>query len=142
MTSPSDWLLLALAHREGRKLTPVQVQKVMFLLGKEMPKIVGADFYKFVPYNYGPFDPAIYRNLEALAEREMVLIEGAGAARSYSVTPLGLHRAKALARDADPKGIEYLRAVVDWAASLSFTGLVRAIYRDYPEFKENSVFSD
>ena len=43
-------------------------------------------------------------------------------------------------REANPRAAAYLDQVVKWALSLSFTQLVRAIYEQYPEMREKSVF--
>jgi hypothetical protein len=55
MTARQDWLLMALAYRNGEPMTPAQIQKAMFLMSAEAPALVGRFFYNFVPYNYGPF---------------------------------------------------------------------------------------
>jgi len=51
MTTRQEWLLIALAHRRGEPMTPVQIQKAMFLMDAEAKHFVGPGFYKFVPYN-------------------------------------------------------------------------------------------
>ena len=55
-------------------------------------------------------------------------------------TPHGATRARELASDAPEEAVEYLRAIVKWAQSLSFSQLVSAIYRMYPDQQANSVF--
>jgi hypothetical protein len=67
MASRDEFLLLALASASDGRLTPVQIQKAMFLLKQEAGQFVGPDFYEFVPYNYGPFNSSIYDDLNALA---------------------------------------------------------------------------
>jgi hypothetical protein len=131
MPERSDWLLLALAHRKGKPLTPAQVQKAMFVLGAEFPRVVGPNFYAFVPYNYGPFDADVYRDLDAFARRGLVTIDGSGSGRSYAATAEGVEASLEIERQLTAStrtAHEYLRRVVDWAASLTFAELVRAIY--------------
>ena len=36
------------------------VQKLLFLLDREAAEIVGGPHFRFVPYNYGPFDKGVY----------------------------------------------------------------------------------
>ena len=142
MISRQDWLLLALARRGDNGLSPVQVQKVMFLIGTELPRAVGSNFYRFKPYNYGPFDRAVYDDLGELARDGFVSIDGSGSWRRYAITANGLARAEEAKSRADRNALTYLDRVVDWVCSLAFTDLIRAIYAKYPSFRVNSVFVD
>lgn len=137
-----EWLLLAISEStEG--LTPVQIQKTLFLLGKERGSLVGSGFYKFKPFNYGPFDVQVYRDADELAAQGLVVILNGGteAVRRYQVTPAGHRAAAELAQGASPDAVEYLKRVVSWVERQSFRGLVEAIYRRYPEQRANSVFA-
>src|SRR5258707_9223608 len=69
-----DWTLLATKFANQSGLSPVQLQKALFLLGKEMPKSVGDDYYHFVPHNYGPFAKDIYSDADALAREGLIAI--------------------------------------------------------------------
>ena len=40
----------------------------------------------------------------------------------------------------DGSAVTYIRAVVQWSQSLSFSNLLRAIYAHYPAYRVNSVF--
>jgi len=142
MTARHEWLLIALAHRRGEVMTPVQVQKAMFLMDAEAKQFVGEKFYQFVPYNYGPFDADVYNDL-ALLEREGLVasVPTDRGWKMFAATPAGVIAAAKVQQGADAKAVAYLQKVVDWVASLSFTALVRAIYEKYPKYKANSVFS-
>jgi uncharacterized protein len=134
--------MLAIGLAKGRGLSPVQLQKVLFLLGKELPFEVGQNFYNFRPYNYGPFNKAVYQDAEALSYAGYVSIANLGRLDEYSATPEGLNYAEQIKQSAPPRGVEYLSKVVEWAQSLTFSALVRAIYQKYPEYRTNSVFQD
>ncbi len=136
-----EWALLAIAAADGAPLEPVQLQKALFLLGKEMPKAVGRDYYRFSPYNYGPFDQLVYADAEALAKRGLVTIDTPRRWAEYAATPEGIQAAKGLAAQV-VDAWDYLRKVVAWARSLTFQQLVRAIYAAYPDQRVNSVFRD
>jgi hypothetical protein len=60
--------------------------------------------------------------------------------RVYRLTASGLQAAAESRAKLNPALVAYLTAVVKWVSSLSFPDLVRAIYKKYPEYKENSVF--
>jgi hypothetical protein len=142
MATRQEWLLLALARRRGQSMSPVQVQKSMFLMLMEARRYLGPGFYNFVPYNYGPFDAEIYQDLERM-ERQGLVRRAPSSDRnwsSFSITAAGIERAQRVQADIDPAAAEFLNRVVDWVCSLSFPALVRAIYERYPAFRANSVF--
>jgi hypothetical protein len=133
--------MLAISYAKGRGLSPVQLQKILFLLGKQLPEEVGSNFYTFEPYNYGPFDRTVYSDASMLAGLGMVTKNDSGRSFwEYAPTAEGLEYAEKLKASAPAKAISYLEKVVPWAQGLSFSALVRAIYAKYPEYKENSVF--
>jgi len=136
-----DWNLLVIAAAEGKPLTPVQLQKSLFVFGEECPQATKHEYYQFVPYHYGPFDSKVYQDAALLCAEGLVYIRpSVGGWREYSATSEGLERAKELEGYLTPKHAEYLHAVVTWARSLTFDQLIRAIYKKYPAYKVNSVF--
>lgn len=137
-----DWTLLAISFANGRGLSAVQLQKALFLLEQDLPKEIGKGFYNFVPYNYGPFDAAVYKDADQLALQGFVNIsQPTGRYNVYNVTPEGALRAKQLEDEAPPRALKHLRNIVAWVQGLTFAELVRAIYTRYPAMKANSVFS-
>jgi hypothetical protein len=124
-------------------MTPVQIQKAMFLMEAEAKQFVGHGFYKFVPYNYGPFDANVYHDLDVLATQRLATSapEPGRGWKMYAATPAGMAAATKAKQGANAKGVAFLEKVVDWVSSLSFPDLVRAIYDKYPKFKANSVFT-
>jgi uncharacterized protein len=139
----SDWTLLAIAAAAGEPLTPVQLQKVLFLLGAQKPQSVGQPFYVFHPYNYGPFSADVYRDADALEQEGLVRIDRSEPGRSWSVyaaTREGLIRATDLIAGLPADLTTYLERLVAWARSLTFQQLVSAVYSAYPEQRANSIF--
>jgi uncharacterized protein YwgA len=137
-------LLLVVASANGEGLSPLQLQKSLFLVGQCGLPELPTDFYEFVPYNYGPFNPAIYGDANSLAEEgllEFINVPGQRWSK-YATTPAGLARAEEIKGDISSEYSKYIRDVVDWVLSLTFSELLRAIYTEYPEFRRNSVFQD
>lgn len=124
-----------------RPLSPVQLQKTLFLIGKNL-KDTPESFYDFEPYHYGPFDAEVYSDAGDLEDEGLVLTVHSTSANwaDRAITPSGLDRVAELKEDLPPHVPKYVDAVVKWAQSLSFSSLVRAIYEHYPEYRENSVF--
>ncbi|HYK53718.1 MAG TPA: hypothetical protein VEV38_09340 [Candidatus Eremiobacteraceae bacterium] len=137
----SDWALLAIAGSPDKRLSPVQIQKTLFLLGKNRPRDVGKAFYSFRPYNYGPFDGHIYDDLRMLCfEGYVRRVKATDTLTEFELTPRGASAARTRAKKAPPRARAYLDKAARWARSVTFAHLVRSIYKLYPEYRENSVF--
>ncbi len=139
-----DWTLLAMALAGGKPLSPVQLQKSVFLFGKLLPdEVLSREFYEFVPYNYGPFCSDVYRDAEELAEEGLAQINAVTthSYSQYSATPEGITGGNRLRDLLPPDAAEHAQVIVDWVRAQSFRGLVSAIYEKYPEFRANSVFT-
>jgi uncharacterized protein len=138
-----DWTLLAICAAGGKGVSPVQLQKVLFLLGRELPHEVSPNFYTFAPYNYGPFSRAIYDDAECLADSGAVAITKVPGENwnRFIATGEGCVRAEEARRSAPKAAAEYLDRAVEWASRQSFQSLVRSIYDKYPDMKVNSVFN-
>jgi hypothetical protein len=145
MSKPTraDWPLLALHAAEDGVLTPVQMQKVLFLLDKQAHELLGAGFYRFEAYNYGPFASQIYSDLnEHARDGKIIFDEAPGKTwNKYVITPLGEVRVAEVIDSVEDNLIEYLEVIVAWAKSLRFSELVGAIYKAYPTYAKNSIFS-
>ena len=139
-----DWTLLAIAFADGMPLSPVQLQKSLFLFGELLPdEVWSEDFYEFEPYNYGPFCSAVYRDAEALAEAGLVqIIPSAQGYLQYSATRDGLAQRDRLCGMLTEDVVGYARQLIEWVRAQSFRGLLSEIYRRYPQYRVNSVFSD
>jgi hypothetical protein len=137
----SEILLAGLAAGgENATYTPVQVQKLFFLLDREAARVLGGPFFNFVPYDYGPFDQAVYAGLDDLARCDLALIQNTGRYRVYGLAQAGHQEGRRLLEALQPNAREYISNVANWVRQLSFQQLVAAIYNRYPEMKANSVF--
>lgn len=134
------WLLLVLDS--GRSLSPIQLQKSLFLISKEIPETIADDFYYFVPDDYGPFDSAIYTDAYELQEEGLAIIDNplARGWRRYSITDEGSKKANEIAINLPSEVIDKINEIVSWVVGKSFSELVRSIYQKYPEQRANSVF--
>lgn len=133
-------LLKIIAAANGKRLTPVQLQKVAFLLGEERRDEMPEDYYSFRKYDYGPFSAAVYSDAEQL-ERDGLIeisINSRGGWREYSATVDGIE----FGLEDISEGISsFIEETVQWAMELSFQQLVREVYKRFPQYRENSVFN-
>jgi len=139
----ADWPLLALYAADDGVLTPVQMQKVLFLLDQQARNRLNTDFYTFEAYNYGPFSSRIYNDLDEHARGGIIAYDGTTGRNwsNYVITAQGETHAAAAVSEVDGDVWQYLVRTVAWAKSLRFSELVGAIYRAYPDFARNSIFA-
>jgi uncharacterized protein len=137
----SEILLAGLAAAgENANLTPVQVQKLFFLLDREAAPLLGGPHFNFQPYDYGPFDSAVYNGIEELARRDLARVQSTGRYRVYSLSQLGFQEGSRLLNTVTPNARAYIINIAGWIRQLSFEQLVASIYNRYPEMKAKSVF--
>jgi len=128
--------------------TPVQVQKLAFLIDQLLGEAIGGTGFDFKPWHYGPFDKAVYRALEGLERENLVEINDMSAQMQptqYRLTASGESEGADLLevlRDRDPDAAEYIETLSNWVGEQSFASLLRAIYARFPEMAINSVFKD
>lgn len=124
----------------GVRFTPVQVQKLFFLIDKEIPDLIGGCQFNFEPYNYGPFDKGVYDEVDELERQGYVEAFSENTWRNYSLTPGGQEIGEKLLASLPPEAQDYIKRASEFVRSLSFRQLVLAIYKAFPEMRENSVF--
>jgi uncharacterized protein YwgA len=141
LTRRQEIMLAVLASESAARFAPVQVQKLFFLVDENAAPRLGGKLFSFQPYNYGPFDAEVYRELEALETAGLVTISpGPGGQRRYFLTPAGYDRGRRELEDLPGPIRAYLADVSRWVRSLSFAQLVGSIYSAYPQMRENSIF--
>ena len=132
-------VLAALEPAQGKQHSPVQVQKLLFLLDREASEFLGGQHFNFVPYNYGPFDKAVYQVLDDLDFNELVTIRSGGWQRTYALTPTGQNEGDRLLGKLPNAAQDYIRRASAFVLKLNFLQLVSAIYKAYPDMQKNSI---
>lgn len=138
-----DVVLAVLGAANGGSYSPAQLQKALFLIDRNLPGIVDqGPAFQFRPYDYGPFDKAVYDEAEVLASYGLARVERSGSSgyRSYSLSEAGREAALAIIVATTTQQREYMETVSSWVRSLSFAKLVKSIYEEYPEMRSNSIF--
>ncbi len=139
----SDAVLMAMATcRRGTLFEPVRIQKLLFLIDREIPEAVDGPHFRFRPYRYGPFDPAVFRELDSLGRSGHVAVATGANHRAWSLTRSGLERGTASLARLQVEVRDYLRELARWVLALSFGRLLAAVYHRYPETATESVALD
>ena len=136
-----EFVLAAMAPAGTAGFSRVQIQKALFLLDRNIGELTGGPHFDFTPYHYGPFDPEVYRALEELERDGLITISRDPAKPSpmYALTPAGLAKGRKELDGLEQRVQDFIRNTVHFVRTVSFTDLVTAIYREYPEMAENSV---
>lgn len=142
MTTKRQALVLAALHSGSMdpELSPVQAQKLFFLIDRNAPHLCSGPWFAFAPYDYGPFDSNVYSELDWLSHEGDIEIVRNGRYRTYRLTDSGRRKAAEALSTFPPAAQEYFGKAKDWVKSLGFRDLVSAIYKAYPEMRAKSIF--
>lgn len=142
MIKRDDIVLAAMAAGKGATHSPVQIQKLLFLLDKRLSDYVGGPHFNFQPYHYGPFDSAVFGVLDKLETRGLLCIDREPDRRwkSYRLSANGQTKGQQILDSLDKPVSEYIAKLSKFVRAQTFTQLVSAIYKAYPETRINSVF--
>lgn len=138
-----DWLLVYLFLPSKSKtslIDPIRIMKGLFLFRMEFKDEL-KDFYDFTPYLYGPCSFEIYNDLIRLQLEGLVDDYSQPLSRwnYYRLTEKGQEQARILIKDIPSKLLTRLKAIKIKITSLSFLELLREIYKEHPEYAQNSV---
>ena len=137
----TELVISALAASDGAPYSPVQLQKMLFLLDRNIADWIDGPVFNFEPYSYGPFDSDVYDTAEKLELEGLVSISRPNIGyKSYRTTPAGQRRGQQLLGEVDERVAQYIRKISEWVQNLGFRELVSAIYKYYPDMKVNSIF--
>ncbi len=136
--SRSDILLAIIAAANGKELSRVQLQKVAFLVSEEFKSRLPGDFYVFDKEKFGPFCIDIYNDTEMLHYWGWIRVTAGAQPRNDSYSIATSVDIDSFQLDDDIKA--YIKETVAWVVDMSFGEIVRAVYRLFPEYRDNSIF--
>lgn len=136
------WPGVVLSLSPDHKLTPIQIQKSLFLIGENLRSLIGPGFYTFEPHNYGPFSAEIYRDIDELCDEGFVSVRTVVGRdwNEYESTATGLEVASDIMSRIPALAQKYITEIVNWTRRTPFNELLGAIYKAYPKYASRSVF--
>lgn len=135
-----ELVLTAMAPGGGHRYTPVQIQKLLFLIDRQIPEQVGGPHFHFEPYHYGPFDRSVYDELYKLAERGLATVDRSGTLRTFTLTAEGVGRGTSILETLPVETRDFISRACLFVRTHGFSSLVSAIYKAFPDMRVNSVF--
>ena len=91
---------------------------------RNMPQIVQGVGFRFVPYDYGPFDADVYNEAAALHHAGEAVIAPSGMGRWNAATESGVARGRALLRALPAPAQQYLSDVSTWVTGGEYRGVL------------------
>lgn len=127
-------IILSLLSYSRNPVNPTMLVKLAFLLGQET--VLGEDrtYYDFVPYRYGPFSFALYRELEALKRDGYVSSVGG----HFGLVPETLVLSNQKVEDLPKRVVDAVKLVTSTYSRVPGEKLLRDVYARYPWYASKS----
>jgi uncharacterized protein YwgA len=136
-----DVVVLLAAGATGRySFDPIRLMKACFLVSQR-GRSRWRNLFNFRPYDYGPFDPGVYRARDNLITDGLLTVVRDGRYDSYELTNAGMERAQALEATIGDESARWLKTVGRAVTEQSFSSLIDKIYAAYPDYAKRSVLS-
>lgn len=123
----------------GAAFDPIRVQKLLFLIDREVSERIGGPFFHFQPYHYGPFDRTIYDVIGKLVATGNARIDSSGPYPRYLLTGAGYRRGTAVLASFPEEVADYFGRAARWVRLIPYRRMLAAIHRQYPDMAVNSV---
>lgn len=131
-------IILALLEDAAKPLPPTALVKLSFLLREETEIRDDTTFYSFVPYRFGPFSFALYRELDALDDQSYLVKDDNSIRLDRSM--LGEARRKVAGLPASVQSA--VRTITSRYGSMPQKALLRDVYARFPWYATRSELTD
>ena len=123
----------------GAAFDPIRVQKLLFLIDREVSERIGGPFFDFRPYHYGPFDRTIYDVIGRLVASGDARVDSSGLYPRYLLADPGHRRGTAVLASFPEEVADYFGRAARWVRMIPYRRMLAAICQQYPEMAVNSV---
>ena len=133
-----DWILLIL--RES-PMDRIHIMKSLFLIWHRCHRNL-PNYFEFVPYLYGPCSFEAYSVLENLQNTGLIVQPPHPKPLwvNYYLTNKGKKEAEEACKKVPPETLRIIKEVVKEISKLNFYELLQKVYREAPDFANNSMF--
>lgn len=129
-----ELVLAVLSTSDGDPWVSSQLLKVFFLLDRKIPEETGGPHWNFQPFDYGPYDVTVFRTLDTLVMKGLVLTQRDGyLIQSYRSSVKGHRQGEEELKKLPERAQDYIQKLSEWIRALSFVQSVAAIRKDFPE---------
>ena len=136
MTKRQKMLLATMAAGgENARFSPIQVQKMFFIIDREASELIDGPYFDFKAFSYGPHDRAVYEELDAMVEMGVVQAHIDHRNHDYFLSPEGYHQGLVELNRFSGKVVSFMKRLTEWVTSITFQQLVSSIFHKYPDMK-------
>lgn len=121
------------------KFNAVQLQKLFFLVDREIPSLIGGPHFDFMPHHYGPFDRAVYDVIDDLLESGDASVDASSRYPMYSLTASGARKGTRFLAKMHDSASSYMKEASNWIVATPFQPMLAAVYRQYPDMARNTI---
>jgi hypothetical protein len=133
--NPSDWVLpfLVTGSEQGQPVVKgsLLLFKEFFVFVKEIKPELDV-YFKFVPYDYGPYSFQLRTNLDTLLILGLIKTERTNDRTDYYLTEGGEQKARVLLEKIDQKTKEKITKLRQDGTKLGYMGVLSYVYARYP----------
>jgi len=121
-------------EKASRPVDHLTLVKWAFLLSREMPSVGGPSFYDFVPYHYGPFSFALFREADNLVRNGYLREIKVDGRDFWELVPDAPANTQSLSRDVRRDASRVVERFPDKPSD----NLLDYVYKQFPQYTVNS----
>lgn len=138
-----DWLLLIIDAMGENPASPMEIQKALFLLGKNLNDQDRQcdNFYEFRAGDLGPEYIEIYEHTRVLESEKMIFIHFTlNGYSEFEIRVKGHKKASQLQLLLSEKTNKYIEDVIKWLRSTPYSLVIASILNNFPEMGAKAIF--
>ena len=143
--APQDWVLPFLYIGAEQNQPSVKgsllLFKEFFVFVKEIKPELDS-YFRFYPYDYGPYSLKLKTSLSVLQLLQFIRTEQVSDRTDYYLTEKGIQKARELSEKIDFKTKEKITKLRNDGTRLGYLGVLRYVYARYPEYTTASKIKE
>lgn len=123
----------------GAAFDAVRLQKLFFLVDREIPHLIGGPRFHYKPHHFGPFDEAVYAEVHALIDSGDVSVDTTFRCPLAVLTDSGVAVGARVLEEMPEGASKYMKRAAKWILTTPFRSMLAGIYGQYPDMAVNSL---
>ena len=123
----------------GAAFDAVRLQKLFFLIDREIPHLIGGPCFDYKPHHFGPFDEAVYDEVHGLIDAGDVSIDRTFRCPLAALTDSGVASGARILEQMPKGASRYMKRAARWILTTPFRPMLAGIYEQYPDMTANSL---